>query len=362
MPLPHPLSFGCYAINSREYVVVRIRTVDGVTASCVGLSRGLPIDLVVLEAVGPHVLRRNALEIETIREGVRQGTRALGRSGIVTAALSLVDICLWDVKAQLAGMPLWLLLGGDPRVLPVLLVEGYSLPDEDDQQFADRLAERIESGYTAVKLEAASYSDPARVARRLMLIRDRVGYVPALVVDMAWSWESAVEGARAMRLWEPAQPAWIEDPMPRHLRSEMARLRTLSNQPLGVGDEASDIGELTALLADGLLDTVRVDALTIGGIGPARELTALALREGKVVSTHAHPEVHQHLAFAGPGHAYVEEFPVERGFDLTHALAEYPLDHPSTGFIRATTVPGTGVSLRDAQVARHAYRTGVEKG
>src|SRR4051794_38472446 len=176
IPMEHPLSFGAYTIDSREYVVIRLRTDSGLIADAYGLSRRAPVDVAVLDLVAPAVLGKDATDIAARLADVDSATRALHGDGTLTRAISLLDIALWDVKAQLAQLPLWRLLGGAERDVPVYLVEGYALPDEDDSAFADRLAARVDEGYLGIKIEAASYPDPAAITRRLRAVRAAVGF------------------------------------------------------------------------------------------------------------------------------------------------------------------------------------------
>lgn len=359
IPLPTPLDFGTYTITSREYVAVRVRTHGGLIADCVGLSRSAPVDLAITEVLGQHLIGRDGADPEGCLAAVATGTRALDQVGIVGAAKSLIATCLCDIRAQAAGLPLWRSLGGEVGVepLPVLLVEGYALPDEDDEAYAERLAARVVAGYTAIKVEAASYRDPSQLGRRLSRFRELVGDDAALVVDLAWSWNSASEAVKSLEHWFAAGIAWIEDPMLRHRVDEIRRLRRASACPIGAGDEATSIDEIAALVKGDAIDVVRIDALTVGGPEAARALTELAAARGKSVSTHAHPEIHQHCCFAWPGHKYIEEFPIDRPFDFTHLLIGGDvLNHPRPGFVAPPTSPGSGVQLMTDAVEHFSRR------
>lgn len=359
VPLATPLDFGSFVIDSREYVAVRTRTDGGLTADVVGLSRSTPIDLVITEVLGQHLLGRDATDTEGCLIDLARATRPLDQQGILGAARSLVGTCLWDLKAQSLGVPLWQALGGDGsrHSLPVLLVEGYALPGEDDDAFAERLASRICEGYRAIKVEAASYRDPARLGRRLARFRELVGFEPVIVVDLAWSWESVPQALAIMDTWGEIDAAWIEDPFLRHRVNDMRRLKLAAKAPIGAGDEATRPQDLIDMIEADAIDIVRVDALTIGGPSMARALTELAVAHGKGVSTHAHPEIHQHLSFAWPGNTYIEEFPVDRPFDFTHELIQGDvISHPETGTVSAPTKAGTGVKFVDEAIARFSSR------
>jgi L-alanine-DL-glutamate epimerase-like enolase superfamily enzyme len=357
LPLDSPLRFGTFTVSHREYAIVRIETRGGLRAECVGLSRGMPVDVAIADTYAPLLLGTEAMDVAA-RSRDRSSTLAtIELSGVQAMAWSLIDICLWDIRAQALGTPLWRLLGGDPRELRVLLVEGYALPDEDDERFALRLAARVEEGYRALKIEGASERDPARLRRRLELVRSAVGEDVDLVVDLAWKYPNAEAAAREIATWEHVRPAWIEDPFPRDHMGEYARLRGLVSAPIGAGDEVTREAALIDLVAEGAVDVVRLDATTIGGVSAAARVVASAGSAGRTVSTHAHPEVHLQCMLAWSAGDYVEAFPLDRSFDPEHRLHEAPfLARVHGGTAPIPDAPGTGVRLDGTQVGRHAHR------
>jgi L-alanine-DL-glutamate epimerase-like enolase superfamily enzyme len=358
LDLTVPISFGDHAIASREYVAVRLTTADGLTSDVVGLSRRAPVDLAVTEVLAPHILGLDSLDLEGARRAIRRGTRALGMDGVLARGASLLELCLWDSCAQRQGVPVWQLLGGEPRQVPVQLVEGYPLPGEAPEAFADRIAERAAEGYTAIKLELASEPDPAQARRKLALVRDRVGPGVQLVADMAYYWESADEAMLWTDGWRHADLAWIEDPMPRDKAIEMARLRSRLGIPIGAGDESTRPAELAELLEQRAVDVLRIDLTTIGDLGAAAAIVSSAHDRGIQVSAHVHPEVHRHIAMAWPSVDRVEAFALDRPFDLMHELIETPfMSSVSGGHGPPPMTPGLGLSMNLEAVRRTAYRT-----
>ena len=67
--------------------------------------------------VAPVVTGRDA-DPERRWEECSRATVAIGRTGLVVRAIGLVDIALWDIAAQAAGVPLWRHLGGTDPVAP----------------------------------------------------------------------------------------------------------------------------------------------------------------------------------------------------------------------------------------------------
>ncbi|HEU4703691.1 MAG TPA: enolase C-terminal domain-like protein [Conexibacter sp.] len=361
LPLPHPLSFRTFVVRSREYAVLRIRTARGLVADTVALSRRSPIDVAIADVLAPALVGRDAGEVEERMVELAGATRALDEHGVIGRACSLVESCLWDLRAQAAGQPLWQALGGAPRELPVLLVEGYPLPGESHRAFAERLAARVGEGYTALKLEAASYEDAAELTERLRLLRELAGDRVQLVVDMAWSWQTLAEALAAARQWAPYALTWIEDPFARSRAADVAALRAQCGSPIAAGDEATRPGELTDLLAWDAVDVLRLDATAIGGLSATAALARAAATAGVRASAHVHPELHHHCALASPAFEHVEAFPLDRPFDCAHELLQRAfMDDVRDGRAQPPQAPGSGMRLNLDAVRRTAYRHAIE--
>lgn len=355
VPLPHPLSFGSFAITSREYVALRIATRDG-EADCVALSRRAPIDCLISEILAPHLIGRDARQVEDIMSDLYIKTWMLDLDGIVARALSQVNICLWDLRAKARQEPLWRTLGGGPRDLRLLVVEGYALPGESDEDFARRLASRVRETGCDLKIEAASYRDPRQLLRRLQLLRESVGDEVRIVVDMAWTWRSLEQAIEAEELWRDFGPYWIEDPFPRDRLELTARLRERIRTPLAAADEVTRPNDLTGLIERGGTDVIRIDAHAIGGISRGAEVAGRARAAGLAVSLHTHPEVHEHCALAW-GSDHVELFAEDRPFDCIHELiCDTAWQRAAGGRLAPNPKPGSGVRLNVDAVNRTAYR------
>jgi L-alanine-DL-glutamate epimerase-like enolase superfamily enzyme len=341
--LPHPLRLGDMYIDRRHYALVRITTAGGAEGLAYGLTRGAPVDLVVAELLAPLLIGEDALDIPRLVERCSRATVPLGTFGLVLRGLSLLDIALWDIKAKLAGMPLWRLLGGARSEVPVMVVEGYPLPDETPEGFAQRVSARAAEGYTAVKI--ANAPDPAVVAQRLKAVRAAVGPETALVVDVAWAWRDLRSAVAVAEIWEPYRLEWIEDPFPSQQVRTLARLRDAVRTPIAAGDEVSLRSTVEQILAERAVDVLRLDVTTIGGVTGFAEVRAQAAAGGYQISTHVYPEIHSHLAFAWPGIEPIERFPAGSPFDFVDRFIGTSLDSSAAGTMRAPEAPGLGLEV-----------------
>ena len=357
-PLAVPLQFGDLRVDRRHYVVTQLTTRDGVQGVAYGLSRGAPVDLVVTDLLGPLLLQQDALNIPGILERCRKAMVPLGLSGLVQRGLSLVDIALWDIKARVAHLPLWRLLGGFQQQVPVMLVDGYIGQDETDGTFADRLAVRAQQGFTAIKL--ANQADPDTMVGRLSAVRQAVGPSVALVLDVVWAWRDVRRAIEVARRWAPARLAWIEDPFPCDFVAQTRRLRASIETPIGAWYELSTPSTFDALIADQALDIVRLDATTIGGITGFAQVHGRAAAAGHKVSPHIYPEIHQHCAFAWPGIEPVEMFPAGGAFDFSHKFVTAgALEFEGPGRLRAPGRDGIGMEMDWDAISRNLSRHSV---
>ncbi|WP_342642229.1 mandelate racemase/muconate lactonizing enzyme family protein [Rhodoligotrophos ferricapiens] len=361
IPLAKPLSFGNFTVSQRGYAAVRITTRGGLVADCLGHTRRSPVDVAITDLLAPQLVGRDAFEMGARLADIRRAVLAIEADGVIGRARSLVEICLWDLKAQALGLPVWKLLGGYARDIRVALVEGYEIEGESHGDIAQRLIGRTEQGYDFFKMEAAHYGAPEPIRRILSEVRQAAPKAE-FTCDLAWSWQTAREGLRSAHLWEDLGIAWIEDPMPRTRLSEIAFLRQNSRVPIGVGDETTRTRDLEQLMVHEAIDVVRIDATTVGGFGPALRLAADATARGFRVSYHVNPEVHRHCVFADDASDHIEIFPADRPFDCSHMLIENAAYFDiRNARLSPPKAPGTGLKLNDEALARYAYRHGTHR-
>ena len=174
IPLPKPLSFGNFTVASREYAAMRIRTRGGLVADCLGHTRRSPVDVAMADLLAPRLLGKDAVDLGERLSDLMRATLAIEHDGVIGRARSLVDICLWDIRAQVHGIPVWRMLGGQRREVPVALVEGYMIDGESEGDLAARLIARTGEGYRFFKVEAAHYGELESVRRILVSVRSEV--------------------------------------------------------------------------------------------------------------------------------------------------------------------------------------------
>jgi L-alanine-DL-glutamate epimerase-like enolase superfamily enzyme len=331
-------------VREREYAAVQVETEDGLVGKAYCLTRNAPVAACVERLVAP-VIRGREVDPERLWKECSRATVAIGRTGLVVRAIGLVDIALWDIASQAAGVPLWRHLGGTDPAAPVVMVAAYPLADRSPESLADDVVRYGDSGYTLLKV--ARDHDPARMRR---LLETAAAGLPAgarLVVDAGYGWCSSAEALAELPAWGDTPLAWLEDPLVPEDAEGCAAIRRDSRHPLGVGDEVTHIGTFRALLDAQALDVLRLDVPALGGITPSREVQALAAERDVPVSFHIYPEVSVHLAPLRAGsmvETFDPELPGGNPLDPAHMLCSGgPGFRDGTAF--APEAPGLGFEL-----------------
>lgn len=232
-------------------------------------------------------------------------TRNLGRPGIVSMAISAVDIALWDLKARLADLPLVTLLGAVRESVPVYGSGGFT--SYSDRQLERQLAGWIDQGIPRVKMKIGR--DAGADTRRVSIARATIGPDSSLFVDAngAYSRKQALNQARR---FADLDVSWFEEPVS---SDDLAGLRLLRDRgPAGMdiaaGEYGYDAGYFRRMLGASAVDVLQADATRCGGVTGFLQAAALCEAHHLPLSAHTAPAVHTHLGCAATPLRHLEYF------------------------------------------------------
>ena len=300
----------------------------------------------------PLLLGADPWDTEFLWQLMYRNTMAFGRKGIAMAAISAVDIALWDILGKSAKQPVYRLLGGrtKPRI-PVYASRLYSVPLD---QLAAEAKRYKNEGFQAMKLRFG-WGPPdgaAGMHRNVDLVRtvrEAVGDGIDVMADayMGWTLDYA---KRMIPLLEPFHLRWLEEPViPDDIRG-CAELRALGRIPIAGGEHEFTSFGFRELLEARAVDYIQFDTNRVGGISQARKIAALAEAHSVPVIPHAGQMHNYHVVMASLNSPMAEYFPmvdVEVGNELFWYIFE---GEPRTkdGFIDLSdTVPGLGLSIKE---------------
>ncbi|MBX3031690.1 MAG: mandelate racemase/muconate lactonizing enzyme family protein [Chloroflexi bacterium] len=353
VPLPRPIVMGEIRFDSREYLIVEIETDTGHTGIGLGMTRNSPAASIVDRSLRPHLLGTDPLLTEHHWEQLYYRNLPMGQRGVFMRALSAVDIALWDLKAQAAGMPLWRLLGGLRGRVPTLIAGGYPASDRTLADLAGELSDYVARGFRMIKIAAGELDEDSE---RLRVSRQAVGPDIALAYDAHWAWRDLLSVTPVVRRWADLDLLFIEDPYPSEQVAMSAQLRDATGCRLALGEDTVGRWAFHDLLMRQHPDVLRVDATVLGGVSEAVKVCALAGTLSIPVLPHVFPEVHVHLAAAFPSILAVEMTDRAYETESLHRLFRRWV-HVEDGAMVAPEEPGLGVELDRHALERYAVRS-----
>ena len=370
----------------RNYVTLKLQTADGLVGygDATVNGRELAVASYLRDHVVPLLTGIDPARIEDTWQYLYRG--AYWRRGPITmAAISAVDLALWDIKGKTAGMPVYQLLGGAvrDRVLAYTHASAWELPallDAVDARRADGFrAVRAQSGVpgleTVYGVHAGGGYEPAKrgavpvteswdtdaylrhVPGILNAVREHVGPQLALLHD-AHHRLTPQQAARLGKSLEPADLFWLEDVTPAENQAALRLVRQHTTTPLAIGEVFNTIWDYRELIEGQLIDYVRSPVTHAGGITGLRRILDYAsvyqIKSGVHGPTDISPvglAAAVHLGLSIPNFG-IQEY-------MKHSAATHEVFEPSyrfaDGMLSPSEDPGIGVSYVDSVAAAHPY-------
>ncbi len=290
---------------------------------------------------------------------------AFYRGGAVFAsAVAGLDQALWDIAGKTLDVPVHQLLGGPVRDR----MRMYTWVGGDDPvEIKDAVAEQVEAGFTAVKMNASGRMSPLASAAEIDGVLTRVAAAREVLGperDVALDFHGRVSFANAARLLPQLGPYHVlfaEEPLlPEHL-GQLSHL--VGPVPLATGERLFHRAEFLPVLQTGIA-VVQPDVAHAGGISEVRRIAALAEIFDVAVAPHC-PLGPIALAaclqvdFAAPN-AVIQEQSIGIHYNVGSDLLDYLVDTSvfdcRDGYLERPTGPGLGIDIDEAAVRAAAER------
>ncbi len=316
------------AAEWRTFLFVEVRTDSGITGW--GESGLTTRELAVEGAVhhlAPLVLGESPFDTDILWQRMaRTGFYPAGNA--LSAAISAIDIALWDIKAQALGVPLYQLIGGRSRD-KVMVYNHLDSSDIDSVVEAGKRAK--DEGWKCVRFEPAYGPDGlfdanSRIDEAFDIwaaLREAVGPDLHLAYD-AHTRFTIAEAMRLCRGVEPYRPFFIEDPLRSDQPHQYSQLRNHVHVPLAAGEQFPNKWHFKPLLEQNLIDFARVDLCICGGITEGLKIAAMAEAAGIDIAVHnpvgpisTAASLHFNLAISNMG---VMELPRRPGETMAEAI------------------------------------------
>jgi L-alanine-DL-glutamate epimerase-like enolase superfamily enzyme len=302
---------------------------------------------VVTGLLAPVVEGSDALAPAATNEAMLRAVRNAGRPGLVTMAISAVDVALWDLCARLHDLPVARLWGGPVGDVEVYGSGGFTT--YDDRRLRDQLAGWMELDLPRVKIKVGESwgHDEARDIARTALARDVIGDDVELFVDANGGY-SVGQACRVGQRLDDLGVTWFEEPVSSDDLPGLARVRDAVLADVTAGEYGHDATYFARMAP--AVDCVQVDATRCGGwTGWLRAAAAVDAHQ-RDVSGHCAPYLTAPVAAATRNLRHLEWF--HDHVRIEQMLFEGAAD-PVDGRLPLPPGPGHGLTLRREVLDRH---------
>lgn len=331
VPLKKPIADATAAMGHWTVTVVEITTRDGRVGTGISGVHGAPELLcqVVDDYYAPQLLGSPSDDIlGTWKRLYWLPTHWVGRAGVVHMALAMVDIALWDLAAQRAGVPLWKLLGGSAEPVEAYNTDAGWLNFSEQELISD-LSALADEGWARVKMKVGSpeWRDDVR---RVRAVRSALGDEVTLMCDANQRWDLA-SASRLLPVVEEAQMDWLEEPLHADDLEGHRALQAKTGVDIAAGESIYSFQQFNSFIAHDAIRVVQPDVTRVGGVTEYLQIAAHAAARGLRVAPHAGDmmQVHQHLVGVGLSEAppLVEFIPWTREAFVERSRVESGLMH-----------------------------------
>jgi D-galactarolactone cycloisomerase len=285
-----PFAFSQGWVKQRAATLIEITTDTGIIGWGESFPQGLEPPEIAAAAIkncfSEMLLGQNPLDTERLWFEMYNRSRDFGRKGAVMAAVSGVDIALWDVAGQFYGQPISQLLGGAFRQKVEPYATGfYRIHGQGEaSRLADEALTHYENGFRIMKVKLGfGLKDDIKVMdsiQKSLGARD-----VTLMVDTNHAYgrrEALMLGDRMADV----DLRWYEEPVVPEDVDGYVELRNRLPMAIAGGENEHGLYGFKSLFSAGALDIAQPDIGSCGGFTGARHIVTLAQAYGVEINPH----------------------------------------------------------------------------
>ena len=333
----------------REFVALRVGTdegIEGIGYTFFGAALTGALKHAV-DALGALAVGEDPLRTEAVAAKLRAAAAGSGPGGLLTLALSAIDIALWDIRGKSLNLPLWRMIGGHRERVPTYASGALmrTFPLDHLVKAAPRL---VEKGFRQMKTQLALPGDtsPEKEVERIRRVRESIGPGIDLMCDSTQRWrvDQAIDIGKRI---EDVHLYWLEDVTTADDFQGLARVTGALATPIAGGEYLYGPAPHRQMMEARSVDIVMIDLMRAGGITQWLKIAGMAEAFNLPVVSHLVPEIHVHLIAAIPNGLTVEYMPWP-----IRIFEEVPV--PEKGKLAVPRKPVLGLKFDEAALKRYA--------
>jgi L-alanine-DL-glutamate epimerase-like enolase superfamily enzyme len=376
-PLEAPMADAVHYIPARAALLVEVACDDGTVGtgeSAIYGGSATATEALIHDVLASRVLGADPTRPELLWQRMLWPSHQLGTGGALPMAIAGLDIAIWDLLGQRAGLPLYRLLGGHSDRVRAYASGGFYFDGKDAAALAEEFKAAAARGYGHGKMKVGRTPETpmnplvhmveprfatvslADDVERVRAVRQAVGDDFRLMVDANNAW-NVTTALAAGREYERLGVHWFEEPVGTDDRVGSARLAAALDVPVAGYETESQLSGFRDLIAAGAVDVVQPDVIWAGGITGCRRIAALAHAAGLPCVPHVYStavSIAANLQFmASLPNCYLLEFDQNPNALRTELLTE-PVEPDAGAVVAVPDRPGLGIRLDRTTLRRYA--------
>lgn len=286
--IKEPFAYSQKWFKKRTALLIKVETDEGISGWGESFCHDAWPALVELikRVYKPLLIGKDALAREVIWSLLYNWTRDYGQKGLTMAAISGVDIALWDIAGKVAGMPVSKLLGGNFSESIEAYATGLYITEKilkDPMILAEEALRYSAKGFKGIKMKVGFGLDID--VRNVQCVRQAIGSSVKLMVDANHAYSPAMS-IRLARQLENLDIFWFEEPVVPEDLDGYLEVRHRTSIPVAGGEAEFTRYGFSQLLSRRCVDFVQPDICITGGISETLKIAALASTFGTRLVPH----------------------------------------------------------------------------
>ncbi len=343
-----------------RFLLVRVYTDEGIVGNGeAGLWAHHPTVYRAIEELGEYYIGKDPRRIEHHFQVVSRATHFMG--AVLNAAMSALDMAMWDILGKATGQPVYQLLGGKCR--DKVKVFANVVGDTLDARAASAM-HNVEQGYVSLRTmpffpewEKETPTKAIGMAVEIVKqIRAAIGYEIDLGVEIHRNLrpEEAVNLANEL---EPYRLLYYEDPLAPESVEAMDYVARHIHLPIATGERFYNIYQFKDLIDRKTVSLIRPDVSLAGGFTQCKKIAGMAEAAFVGIFPHLMGSPVNISAFV-QFDASIPNYVLMESHTFADPFNEI-VDNPpqrAGGYIVVPDRPGIGLEINEAQLDKFPYK------
>jgi len=224
-----------------------------------------------------QIIGEDPLQVEYLHQKMTEKLISRGsRTGSLCGAIAGIEIALWDLAGKILNVPVYVLLGGSYRNKIMIYHDTDSPKSNEPQPWVEEAIRSREFGFKAMKFSlrhitgeqwnrSIAFHDMKIWYNILEATRKELGENYPLGIDLHWRYNTR-DALRFIRMIEPLNLWFVEDPLPPENAAAFSRLTAASNVPIATGENLYSRQGFRPFIEKQACDIIQPDAQKCGGL------------------------------------------------------------------------------------------------